>query len=411
MDTTTLAAALVHAEQDRLSGRVTLRTAAGDSHVVYVRKGRPLHVDLGGSLRATTPPLAASADEATRLRHLETCLEQLKGLAGEVLVEPTAVRAGASSPPGPTPKADGLREGAISVRPIATGAASPAPPSVRPRASVPREDDGVSSAVPSSGAAVRIDRTVPVRARATEPVAPPAPATSTEHTRATQPAIPAQQRPTQPAIPAQSAPIATPAEPVRRARPRISVRTSPPLDAPPVAARVPVSVPVAVLEASPAAPPPVVSLPRPPSQGLTPVAAGGAVSSPPPRGEAKAPDLDLVRQAVRIRVTQGDYAGADRILAGRIPKTPDAELDAIAAWVGANLTGRNDSAVKALDTLIAGNPTCEHALYHRGLVQKRAGESRLALRDFVAAAKQNPRHAGALLEIKELRAMQDQWKP
>jgi hypothetical protein len=106
-------------------------------------------------------------------------------------------------------------------------------------------------------------------------------------------------------------------------------------------------------------------------------------------------------------VTQGDFAGADRILAEQAFRGPDPELDAITAWVRNNLTGRHEGPLKALDALLRDNAACEHALYYRGLVLARAGDTRGALRDLVALAKQNPRHARALLEIQRLRPMLD----
>jgi hypothetical protein len=46
---------------------------------------------------------------------------------------------------------------------------------------------------------------------------------------------------------------------------------------------------------------------------------------------------------------------------------------------------------------------CESGLYYRGLLLKRSGKEKAALRDFVILAKKNPTHVGALSEIKLLR--------
>jgi hypothetical protein len=134
-------------------------------------------------------------------------------------------------------------------------------------------------------------------------------------------------------------------------------------------------------------------------------------SQPPPAADpAKINDPTLLRDAVRAKVVLGDFGAADRLLAGRKGSEADAELDAISAWVRANLDARPDAALETLGLLLHKNPRCEYALYYRGLVLKRAGEPKAALRDFVTLAKQNPRHGRALLEIQELRRVVEGWR-
>jgi tetratricopeptide (TPR) repeat protein len=130
--------------------------------------------------------------------------------------------------------------------------------------------------------------------------------------------------------------------------------------------------------------------------------------APPPTPD-HADDLALARESAKARVAQMDFAGAERILTERIPvASRDAETEAFAIWVRANLQSDLDGPIEQLGRLVASNPRCEHALYYRGLVQKRAGQRKAALRDFVTLAKQNPSHVGALFEIKELRRTSDE---
>ena len=101
-----------------------------------------------------------------------------------------------------------------------------------------------------------------------------------------------------------------------------------------------------------------------------------------------------------------DYDTADRILRERCTEQDAAEADfqALTAWVKANLNaGDLSSGLNDLTFLLMSHNQLESALYYRGLLLKRSGKEKAALRDFVILAKKNPNHMGALAEIKLLR--------
>jgi hypothetical protein len=133
-------------------------------------------------------------------------------------------------------------------------------------------------------------------------------------------------------------------------------------------------------------------------------------SIPPPAAAATpATSAALIRQSVIGRVVQLDFSGADRILRERrVLDAPDPEIDALSIWVRANLQSDLEGPLASLNLLLHTNPKCEHALYYRGLLLKKSGQRKAALRDFVTVAKQNPRHGAALFEIKELRSFGDE---
>jgi hypothetical protein len=169
------------------------------------------------------------------------------------------------------------------------------------------------------------------------------------------------------------------------------LRTEPLASAPP--APLPVSPPAKV-RAPPRpsfSPPKLVETGAPPTPiAVTPHAAPG-------------PSLDfrLADEAAK----RHDYATADEILRERCTDEDASEPDfqALAAWVKANLTGDLKTPLNDLTFLLMAHHSCESALYYRGLLLKRTGKEKAALRDFVVLAKKNPSHVGALVEIKLLR--------
>ena len=85
------------------------------------------------------------------------------------------------------------------------------------------------------------------------------------------------------------------------------------------------------------------------------------------------------------------------------PKRP--EFAALFAWVCAH-SGEEDAlpeGVRTLTRILEEHPKCEPALYYRGMLLKRAGKDKAALRDFVMILDENPTHAHALGEVRELR--------
>jgi hypothetical protein len=168
------------------------------------------------------------------------------------------------------------------------------------------------------------------------------------------------------------------------------------------------------------APPPKTPLPASIRPGSSPPESGRKSSElrrvalppsiPPPAAASATPTTSaaLIRQTVIARVAQLDFSGAERILRERrVADAHDPEIDALAIWVRANLQSDLEGPLASLNLLLHANPKCEHALFYRGLVLKKSGQRKAALRDFVTVAKQNPRHGAALFEIKELRSFSD----
>jgi Flp pilus assembly protein TadD len=168
-----------------------------------------------------------------------------------------------------------------------------------------------------------------------------------------------------------------------------------------------VTAPVAVTDENLAArmtPIPPSARPPPTEQEPAPRSNPPRATPPPPSGDPSPTDPRLLREAILVRVHRGDFAGADQILRERLPAAQrDGEIQAVAAWIQANVDGRGEAAAAKLTAILEATPNAEHALYYRGLVHNLAGDTRAALRDFVAVARLNPRHAGALMEIKRLR--------
>ena len=118
--------------------------------------------------------------------------------------------------------------------------------------------------------------------------------------------------------------------------------------------------------------------------------------------ETRSYELRLAEEAAKVN----QYETADRILRERVRRedTSDPEYQALAAWVKANLNAAQlNGALRDLTLMLLANPECESGLYYRGLLLRRAGKDRAALRDFVVLAKKNASHMGALQEIKALR--------
>lgn len=85
------------------------------------------------------------------------------------------------------------------------------------------------------------------------------------------------------------------------------------------------------------------------------------------------------------------------------PKKP--EYNALFAWVCAH-SGEEDAlpeAVRALTRVLEEHPKCAPALLYRGMLLKRAGKDKAALRDLVMLLYENPTHVQALNEVRELR--------
>jgi hypothetical protein len=361
-----LALALARAREERLTGGVILRRPSGESYTVSVHDGAVVGVEIGpdrlppggklialdrvrDGVLAEEAPIDPSA--AGLAAHVRRRLARIIRLPGEALVDPTLR---VSTPPAPWPDIE--LPGASSIPPAQVGPPS-APPSRPP-------------SQPLSG---------PSRPVSRPRIAVPA-------------SIPPPSVPVGVALPPLIKPPATPTPP--------SVR-------PDVASSAMPMTPPSVRAAT--RPPPSAATLRQSTPGFRPISVPEEsrirIDTPP---QARRTDPDLLREAARMRLNQRDYAGAYEILRNRLPQDgADPEMDAMAAWVAANLKADLETPLADLNLLVRANPRCEHALYYRGLVLKRAGQIKAALRDFVTLVKLHPRHGGALMEIKELRTLPD----
>jgi lipoprotein NlpI len=129
-----------------------------------------------------------------------------------------------------------------------------------------------------------------------------------------------------------------------------------------------------------------------------------AASKAPPRETSDDPP-DIFK-AVETALTRHDFKAADALAASvshAVATRPD--YAALLAWVGAH-SGDDDAlpeSVRALTRVLEENPKCQPALYYRGMLLKRAGKDKAALRDFVTLLYENPTHLHALSEVRDLR--------
>ncbi len=205
-------------------------------------------------------------------------------------------------------------------------------------------------------------------------------------------------------VPPPDAPAAPAAQPARVSVPVDAASPPPAAPARPASAAADPPPPHAPhLPATAAAPPPAEPQPAPPRSpprpSYSPAKATGAGSADE---MALSAEFHRAEEAVKLH----DFETADRLLRERCTEADTATPDfqALAAWIKANLlSGDAGAALNDLTFLLMSHHTCQTALYYRGLLLKRAGKEKAALRDFVLLAKENPGHTGALTEIKQLR--------
>jgi hypothetical protein len=158
--------------------------------------------------------------------------------------------------------------------------------------------------------------------------------------------------------------------------------------------------------AGPAIPPitpPQASAAPPPEarRRTTPPSPPASTAPPAPVGPGQE-DYEIAQLALAKRDYKTAESHAGRAM-NAAPKNPD--FAALFAWVCAH--GGDESCipegVRALTRVVEEHPKCESALYLRGMLLKRAGKEKAALRDFVMVLYQNPTHPQALVEVRELR--------
>jgi len=159
----------------------------------------------------------------------------------------------------------------------------------------------------------------------------------------------------------------------------------------------------------PAAPPARRAPPRPsfsPPRAGDPGRPPGRISDVPRPESAGGPNMSSDFRLAEDAAKRHDYATAARLLRDNCTDedAAEAEFQALSAWVKANLKPEDlNTPLNDLTFLLMAHNQCEAALYYRGLLLKRSGKAKAALRDFIILAKKNPNHAGALTEIKLLR--------
>jgi hypothetical protein len=382
METPPLVDALARAKETGFTGALILRRPGGESYTVTVVAGAPTLVEpgpddvpVGTTLflidrvrqSVLTEDLSAeeSRDPAAAAKLALRRIARILRLPGECMIEAARVVAEpvapvhvapVSVPPVSVPPLS-LPPRVESVGPRVAIPESPptggrpanrhstdAPPSVRPRVSIPLPGGGSAALDAYAGRRVSVPANLPPRIRTPLPPSNRPPA------------------------------VSTPMPPSNRAHPH---------DGTPLSAR-----------------PPGTTT----QSGFRRVSLPASVPPPPLVTSPSGQTMALSLESAKARVAQMDFAGADRILRD-MPETraANAETVALTAWVQANLDGNHERPLELLNVVLQANPTCEHALYYRGLVLKRAGERKAALRDFVTLAKQNPHHGPALSEIKALR--------
>ncbi len=140
---------------------------------------------------------------------------------------------------------------------------------------------------------------------------------------------------------------------------------------------------------------------------VRPVARRPFTAAPRPRAPGvHSPTMSAEFGRAAAAARAGVYETAERILLQRCTEEDAAEPDfqAFAAWVRANKNpGELAAALSDLTFLLMSHTACESALYYRGLLLKRSGKAKAALRDFVVLTKANPSHTEALAELKALR--------
>jgi hypothetical protein len=167
--------------------------------------------------------------------------------------------------------------------------------------------------------------------------------------------------------------------------------------APPPVPLAPAAAPLPVL--------PIRAVPLPPKKKESAVTAPPSAAPPPPPTLASSGGLHDYALA-EAALARHDFKTAELHAARAThsdPKNPD--YAALFAWVCAHGGEENALAenVRALTRVLEDHPKCEAALYFRGMLLKRAGKDKTALRDFVMILYQNPSHPQALTEVRELR--------
>lgn len=157
------------------------------------------------------------------------------------------------------------------------------------------------------------------------------------------------------------------------------------------------AAPAALAATEPAIPAPPLPLPpkkkdAPPPLPSAPEQAGGAGQDDSALAEAALAKKDY--KTAELHASRATHAD---------PKRP--EFAALFAWVCAHGGEENalPESVRALTRILEEHPKCEPALYFRGMLLKKAGKEKSALRDFVMILYQNPSHPQALGEVRELR--------
>lgn len=128
---------------------------------------------------------------------------------------------------------------------------------------------------------------------------------------------------------------------------------------------------------------------------------------------ARVVDAALEFQKAEILLKKNDLAGAEALASRAAEADPEQpEYVALLMWIRALRRGdppgmqegttspHFDDLIQILDRVIAKEPRYERALYYRGVLQKRAGRTDKAIRDFKLVAEINPKNLDAVREVR-----------
>jgi hypothetical protein len=128
---------------------------------------------------------------------------------------------------------------------------------------------------------------------------------------------------------------------------------------------------------------------------------------------ARVVDATLEFQKAEILLKKHDLAGAEAFATRATEADPEQpEYATLLVWIQAQRRGdppgmqegatsaHFDDLIQTLSDVLAKEPRYERALYYRGVLQKRAGRTDRAIRDFKLVAEINPKNLDAVREVR-----------
>ncbi len=126
----------------------------------------------------------------------------------------------------------------------------------------------------------------------------------------------------------------------------------------------------------------------------------------PPDGVEAGHDPAADVQAAEAALAQGHRARAEVLAERALAVAPDdGEAQALVVWLEA-LRPENQRedhtrrSIGKLDAILESNPACAKAYFHRAMLHRRVNDHRLAVRDLRDVLSLQPRHEGAMRELR-----------